>query len=694
MLPDLSFLIALLLGISVLDGTPADPARSLLGSLSCMLVGGALVRISANRGLRALEEEDLLGAGISSRWCALWPLAAWVAAIWGFEWGSWVNTAVPRLWWLTRYVVLLAPALVVFGVSWAARAEIEAGILARRGGIAPAVSARAAIQRGLRRNSMILVPLLVVIGLTEGVWVAGQLGVEPLRLAALWLESMPLLDLGLMIALVLLALPWIPAIFAKALHAEPLAPGRQRALLEEAARAIGLRYKDILVWRTGGRVLNAMVVGFTPGTRTIFMTDGLLEAMSADETLAVFFHEAGHAKKQHLWLFFLAFFGLSLLFYAVRVPLAQAGVPEELQIALQLGIIWFGLLGWMSRRFEREADIYGAEHAAILDPDAPDLPLPGLPVSLPRGPALMVRALDRIRQIMGYTGSHRHGSVEDRMAYVTQYAIDPDVRLGFKQAMHRLKLAILALLVLGVGLAAWSAPGEVARAGARVESSEGMRAYEQALKRKHSDRAAEVERAPEAWRLAYDHFARAVERLEGRDDIESRALRMQASWNAGDTALHGLRDPKLAKTWFEKVLAGLDEWKPGGARAALYRFHCHIDLGRIAAWEYAALPPGDPGRVQDAMTAHLDEAQRLRRLPIAQDPVLVEERGPYLDERLRLLSATIEAARGETAIARQALTPLAALRGGPKGLEKEFVELAEDAKRELARLPPQDPKDG
>ena len=688
MLPDRSFLIALLVGGSVLAGAPEEPARAFLGSLACMLVGGALTRLTANRGLRALEDGELAIAEASTRWCDLWPLVAWIAAIWVFEWGAWVHTAVPRTWWLARYVVLLAPALVVFAVGWVARAEVEAGILARRGGIAPALSARAAIRRGLRRNGLILLPILVVIGLTESLWLAGELGVESLRIGSLWLESMPLLNIGVMFVLVVLVMPWIPAIFARALKAEPLAPGHLRSVLERAAAAIDLRTKDILIWRTGGRVLNAMVVGFTPGTRTIFLTDGLLNTLPEEEVLAVFFHEAGHAKRQHLWLFFLTFFGLSLLFYALRIPLAQLGVPDYLQFALHLMLIWFGLLGWVSRRFERESDIYGADHAAILDPDAPDLPLPGLPVALPRGPALMVRALDRIRVVMGYSGSHRHGSVEDRMAYVTQYAIDPDVRSGFRRAMLRLKLGIVALVLLAVGLTVWSAPGEIARAAARVDSAEGLREYQQALARKRGDTEAEVAAAQDAWRAAYAHFEQAVQRLEGREDVESRLLRVQATWNAGDTALHGLRDPARARPWFESLLKELDAWKPGGAYAATYRFHAHIDLGRIAAWDYAALPWGDPGRIQDAMVAHMTAAERLRGLDIAQDPLLEEERGAYLDERLRLLSATIEGARGEHAVARQALEQLARLRTGPSGLEDEFSELTEDARLELERLPP------
>jgi Zn-dependent protease with chaperone function len=689
-LPDLGFLIALLLGVGALAGSPEDPTRALLGSLACLVVGGALSRMAAQRGLRALDAEEVAVAEASARWSTLWPLAAWLGAVGGFDYGAWVNVTVPRSLWIARYVVLLAPMVVVFAVGWAARAEVETAILGRRGGLGVRASARDAVMRGLRRNALILLPLLALIGITEGVWALGHLGIAPLRVAALWLDNMPLLSYALIYGLILAAMPFIPRIFARALRAEPLAPGRLRSVLERAAAKIHLDYRDILVWRTGGRVLNAMVVGFTPGTRVIFLTDGLMNVLSEDEILAVFFHEAGHAKRNHLWLFFLMFLALSLLFHAAELPLQAIGIGLGVQMGLYLAIFWFVLLGWVSRRFERESDIYGAEHAAVLDPDAPGLPLPGLPITLPRGPAMMVRALDRIRTVMGYSGSHRHGSVEDRMAYVTQYAIDPGVRLAFRRTMRNLKLCILILLALSLVLVGTGLPGDLARAGARIDAAHGQRAYERALALQASHRAQDADAAPQAWREAYERFAAASHRLGDRDDVGSRELRVQAGWNAGDVALHGLRDPDRARPWFEKVLKLLDAWQAHGTQAAYYRFNAHVDLGRIAAWDYAALPPGDPGRKADAMLAHEEAAKRLLALDLEQDEAFARTHDRYLTERLRLLAATIEAARGEGGVARPALEKLAELREDTP----EFTELARDARLELQRLEPKpDPKD-
>ena len=85
----------------------------------------ALARVAAGRGLRALDEDDVLGAEARARWTSLWPLLAWAGAVFLFEWGAWVHVGVPRVLWLTRYVVLFAPLFGMYAVAWIARAEVE-----------------------------------------------------------------------------------------------------------------------------------------------------------------------------------------------------------------------------------------------------------------------------------------------------------------------------------------------------------------------------------------------------------------------------------------------------------------------------------------------------------------------------------------------------------------------------------------
>jgi Zn-dependent protease with chaperone function len=696
-LPDLTVLIALLVGIGSLAGAPTSPGRALLGSGLCFLVGCALSRMAAARGLRAVDSGDLLGAEASGRWTTLWVFGAWIGALWGFDWGPWVNTMVPKTLWITRYLVLLAPLVGMLAVAWAARSEVEAELIFKRGGVPPVRRARAAIMAGFRRNGIVLLPLFIIIGVTDGIWLAGELGVESLRIASLWAEAMPLLQIGFMLALILITLPFLPRIIARMIKAEPLAPGALRDRLVAAAATVDLGYRDIMIWRTGGRVLNAMVVGFTKRSRMIFITDGLLDALTEDEVMAVFFHEAGHAKKQHLPLFMVAFFALSLLFYGLRIPMQRAGIPLPLQVMLHLGVLWFILLGWVSRRFERESDIYGAEHAAVLSPDAEDLPVPGISKPIARGAALMVMALQRIQTVAGYSGSHRHGSVGGRMAFVSHYAISPEVRESHRSGMRTLKTTILGALVFAVALTIWRMPEELAHAHAQVDLAGAQQTYDEATKLAHKKggvpeaKQAELARL---WQESYDGFVGSLERVGERDDPLSQLIRIQSTFAAGDIAIHGLRDPVLAKPHFAKVLELVESFDLAGPEMAIVRFECHIDLGRIAAWDYRALPVGDERRDRTAMKGHLSAARKLRDFEMGGLPAersFKDDR--FLAERARLLQATIDAAIGDEEVARPVLERLVTLRDTAKAKDYGRFEVAEDAALELKRLPPKQPQD-
>jgi STE24 endopeptidase len=693
LLPDLTVLVALLMGLWSLDGPPPeDPGRTLLGTALCILVASALSRMAVQRGVRALREDDPLMGEASVRWVVTWPLLGWIASLGLFDWGGLVMDSVPRIWWMASLVVLFLPALIMFGFGWVGRAQLQARIITERGGVPMPSQARVVLFREIKRNLLIFIPMLVILGLTEAIWVLGELGVEPLRVFALWLNAMPLLNIGIILILMLLALPFIPRIFSRALKAVPLEAGPLRETLERCARSIDLEYHDIMVWPTGGRVFNAMVVGFTPKTRTIFLTDGLMNVMPEEEIVAVFFHEAGHAKRQHLLLFLVSFFALTLIFHAATLPLIAIGIPLQLQVLLHLAVIWFGLLGWVSRRFERESDIFGAEHAGILDPDTPPIVVPGLPAPLPRGAAMMMRALERIRSIVGRGGSHRHGTVEERVTYVANYATDPATKRAFQNGRRLLLAGLLGLVALAVALTALRMPLELALAEAQVEAESAMTTYQRAWRLAHGDGLKkDPTAARKAYREAYDRLLLASRRLEGLDDTQSRSLRVQHTYNAADTAQHGLGAPDLARTGFENTLAlinALPEEERTQTYASLLAFHCHIELGRLSAWAYAALPEGSDDRDLGETLDHIRAAKELRLAYLDGSEMLTQAARTLLGERMRLLVATYEAVRGETAEARRALRQLAQLGGDSvRWKDRDAIEIREDAQRELNKLP-------
>ena len=691
MLPDLTVLLALLIGLGHLDGAPSAPGRALLGSLLCFVVGGALSRMSAGRGLAAVDQDDEFGAQSSTRWIMLWPFLAWLAALIAFEWGALVHDAVPRVWWVARYLVLLAPMGIMFAVAWAARAEVEAELVTKKGARPVIVGARQAIAAGFKRNAIALAPLFLLLGLVDGIWVLGELGVEPLRRLSLWAEAVPHVQIALMLLIIGGTLPFLPRLIARLIGAKPMAQGPMREELERAAAKIDLRYGEIMVWPTKGRMLNAMVVGFTGRSRIIFMTDALLDLMPREEVMAVFFHEAGHAKKQHLPLFLAMFLGLALLFEELRVPLQMIGIPVELQVILHLALLWFVLLGYISRRFERESDVFGAEHATVLEANPEPMHLPGLPAAIPRGSGLMILALKRIETVMGHAGGHRHGTVESRIHFLTHHALSEDVRKGFRRDMSNLKRGMVLLLLGTLALSAWRFPQSLAHGRAQVTLLGAMRPYEQALGLEHPVKVEDGDpaKAEALFEEAYTEFLAAYDAVKDRDDVVSRNLIVNTLYAAADVAMHGLHDAEKAETHYRAMLERMNDFEFDAPQAALYRFESHIDLGRIEAWRYAALPEGDAGRDRRAMDGHLEAARKLREYDLAALPPDRETKSDrFLAQRARLLAATIDAAVGEHALAREELERLARVADNARADDWERREIAAAARRELTKLPP------
>jgi len=165
----------------------------------------------------------------------------------------------------------------------------------------------------------------------------------------------------------------IPLLIRVLWRTEPLPPGPLRRRLESAASQTGLKVRDILVWNTSHRIVNAAVVGFIPQLRYVLLSDGLKERLSDEEVEAVFLHEAGHIRRWHL----------SLKILVVCVPLVillcgEAVFPQVWeQLSTQLTSYDLGRLdvhnmiapmcftlftvitfGWCSRLLEYDADLW------------------------------------------------------------------------------------------------------------------------------------------------------------------------------------------------------------------------------------------------------------------------------------------------------------------------------------------------
>lgn len=267
-----------------------------------------------------------------------------------------------------------------------------------------------------------------------------------------------------------------PVILRRVWVTEPLPDGPLRDRLLHVCRKLRMSCREILVWRSGGMIVNAAVMGVVAPFRYFLITDGMLEQMDDQRIEAVFGHEAGHVKRHHIMFFLLFAFisgcAITIVGYRMR------GLDRTMQqtaIALTAGILalkWGVLFGWVSRRFERQADVFGVRTLAaagvscqgdcrLHNPDeTPDSPNP-----LTSGGPLCITAahifgdtlsdVATLNRIPHDARSWRHGSISSRSRTVVRFALDPSAVSRFERRVGCVKAAIL-VTALAAGLwAAW-----------------------------------------------------------------------------------------------------------------------------------------------------------------------------------------------------------------------------------------------
>jgi Zn-dependent protease with chaperone function len=223
----------------------------------------------------------------------------------------------------------------------------------------------------------------------------------------------------------------VPWLLRHAWAAEPLPPGGVRELVEFVAQRAQFHCKEVLLWRTGRSVANAMIVGVLPRTRRIFFSDSLIEALPPRELAAVTAHEIGHAKRGHMLQFLLLMLGgFGAVTALGREWNPDWPVPFELA-ALALLVPGVFVFRSLSRRFELEADLHACE-------------LTGDPRAI--GDALM-RLGGRLRDVAGW----RHFAPSARDAFLQRATSDPAFLRRFERRMQLARVAIAAFFVLGFG---------------------------------------------------------------------------------------------------------------------------------------------------------------------------------------------------------------------------------------------------
>ncbi len=314
------------------------------------------------------------------RWHFIGLLVAFIACLYLLGWGS----VLEKLWatWMPEqlreeknypglHLVMLAPFFFGLIASWERFYQVERTAYEVVHAPDRFVSKFSYLLMQIRHQFFMVLPPILVMLLLQTLYIF-----MPDRSAML-----PSLVLGSLMALALVVMPVLLRVF---LGLKPLPAGPLRERLEQTARRLHFRYSNILVWHTRNLFANAMVTGFIPWIRYIVLTDRLIDELTPDEIEAVFGHEVGHIKHHHL-IFYLAFFLTSFILLGFYWEIIKEWLKPEILAAVQwlpylansvdadtlTTLSSFGKLvllsgytllvfGFLSRRCERQADLYGA----------------------------------------------------------------------------------------------------------------------------------------------------------------------------------------------------------------------------------------------------------------------------------------------------------------------------------------------
>lgn len=273
------------------------------------------------------------------------------------------------------------------------------------------------------------------------------------------------------------ALRWLLGLY-------PLPAGPLRDRLMASAKRMKFRFSDLLVWPTHGNVGNAMIAGLLPHPRYVLFTDRLLNELSPDEIEAVLGHEVGHVRHHHL-AFYVLFLALSLSVLTGLANLADryfsvgSQVPWLINwlgdwqaiIALLVMAVYVVIaFGFLSRRCEREADLFGCRAVSCGRTDCDQHTVndthPVVGTASPpcaTGVNIFTSALDQVavmngmsRSKPGWLASWQHGSIARRIAFLNRVRDNPEVDRRYRRRLLFFKSALLIGLLTTAGLLIYS----------------------------------------------------------------------------------------------------------------------------------------------------------------------------------------------------------------------------------------------
>ncbi|MHA2169923.1 MAG: M48 family metallopeptidase [Candidatus Kariarchaeaceae archaeon] len=180
-------------------------------------------------------------------------------------------------------------------------------------------------------------------------------------------------------ALVLMASPYLISLFTKLVT---FPAGETREKVENLAKDMGIKYKDIYLWKLSQQTkkANAAVMGFGKSIR-IVLGDTLVDEFRDDEIEVVMAHEIGHYLHKDIYRFLVYYSGLFFIFFYIIETGFQEAINQfdytsrsdpasigYILAALLILMNIFGILSnWYSRRREKAADILAIKKFANLE---------------------------------------------------------------------------------------------------------------------------------------------------------------------------------------------------------------------------------------------------------------------------------------------------------------------------------------
>lgn len=412
-------------------------------------------------------------------WLRIAATAHFCACVLAFHWLDAVRSVFSDVVALDEAVALL-PILVFFVMLWWSLFPLDRRIreatIARQlhAGIPlypPRSRARFVIDASRHHLLIIVAPLLVMTAWHEVVARGGDALLSRAGITADW--ALPVLTLAGVIGVFLIMPPFLRRIW----DTTPIEGGRFADAVAAMCRTHKVRLRRPLLWHTGGSMVNGAVLGMVWPFRYLLFTDALFDRLTPREAEAVAAHEIGHIRRRHIFWSVVFIAGVLLVlehaaaFLAVRLGWSDDHA-SGISLTIAILLLAAGVFGYVSRRFEWQADAFAVSHLSRTPEADPMQDGHGAPAVSPptsagnssvsagtiTGEAVsaMIGALRAVADVNGVPidrFSFRHGSIAQRMRHIQSLQGRAPADIPIDRQVRLLKAAATLSLMAGVLLA-------------------------------------------------------------------------------------------------------------------------------------------------------------------------------------------------------------------------------------------------